>query len=78
MVDEFISTPLSQSQCTLMNECEILAKKEMLMTDDGLIPLFPSTGVLHGLHGYEALTAVRHGQQSLLHPTAARGRALPS
>lgn len=44
--------------------------------DVSLIPPFPSTGVLHGVHGYEALPAVQHGQQSLLNHPAARGRAL--
>lgn len=44
-----------------------------------LIPLFlASTGVLHGLHGHEALPAVQHGQQSLLRPAAAGGRPLPA
>lgn len=44
-----------------------------------LIPVFlASTGVLHGLHGYEALPAVQHGQQPLLRPAAAGGRTLPS
>lgn len=44
-----------------------------------LIPVFlTSTGVLHGLHGYEALPAVQHGQQPLLRPAAAGGRTLPS
>lgn len=68
MADAFIP---GQSQSVRVNG------DEMLMTS--LIPLFlASAGVLHGLHGYEALPAVQHGQQPLLRPAAAGGRTLPS
>lgn len=74
MVDAFI---LSQSQCVHVNGYEIFSQERN--GDDIINPsFFASTGVLHGLHGYEALPAVQHGQQSLLHPAAARGRTLPS
>ena len=51
--------------------------RERRSGDTSFIPLSPSTGFLHGLHGYEAIAAVRHGQQPVLHPPAARGRTLP-
>ena len=36
--------------------------RERNADDVSLIPPFSSTGVLHGIHGYEALPAVRHGK----------------
>lgn len=38
-------------------------------------PCLWSTGVLHGLHGDEAIAALRHGQQSLLCSAAAAAAA---
>lgn len=65
------SQPIRMCQCAWMS---VRAWKETVT----FTCLFTSAGILHGLHSDETLAALRPGQQSLLLPTAAWRRTVPT